>query len=138
MTTSTPTTPSTRVLNLVTGQWGPYYTLEPAQAVVAAHEQQTRGNYNTWDYPEPQAHPEFTQGSESVCCGDWAAMLDQSAPGAQGQNPCQQAHEAGYLANQAGQPLNSNPHPDDSPLFQAWGYGWMSKYRLDYEAARRW
>lgn len=127
------TSPSTRVLNLATGQWGPYYTLDPRQAVVAAYEQQTRGNWNTWTYPSPEAHPEFTLAEVSCCCGDWAAMLDQTTPGAQGQNPLQEAHESGWLASQAGQDLAANPYPADSPRYHAWEAGWYS-YKNTYRA----
>lgn len=62
----------THVFNLATGQ-GATFSLPPARAVVAAYEQFTRGNHNTWNYLDPVAHPEFVKGKLSVACGDWAA-----------------------------------------------------------------
>jgi hypothetical protein len=64
--------PMTRVYNLATNQVAAF-PLPPAQAVVAAYEQFTKRNFNTWQYAPASTHPEFTRGKVSVACGDWAA-----------------------------------------------------------------
>jgi hypothetical protein len=63
----------TTVFNLATGDEA-IYSLPPFEAVVAAHEQLTRGNYNTWDYRKPMEHGLLKIGKLSVSCGDWAAL----------------------------------------------------------------
>jgi hypothetical protein len=68
--------PLTRVFNLA-GNEVLGYSLPPSQAVIAAYEQLTRGNMNTWAYPKPEDHPQFVRGARSVSCGDWAASLNQ-------------------------------------------------------------
>lgn len=65
----------TVVRNLADAGRGQYriYSLDPKSAVVAAHEQST-GNYNTWDYPAFDEHPEAIEGDMCVACGDFAAF----------------------------------------------------------------
>ncbi len=60
----------TVVHNLSTGEKAEY-TLPPHEAVVAAHEGLTKGNWNTADYDMSQA----TVGDLTVSCGDWSALL---------------------------------------------------------------
>jgi hypothetical protein len=68
-----------KVENLSTGQVLEY-TLSPAQAVVAAYEQ-SRGNWNTWSYPDPANHPQFEEGVKTVRCGDWCVIkVDTGKP----------------------------------------------------------
>ena len=63
----------TKVLNLDTGKHT-VYSLSPEDAVVAAYEQ-SRGNYNTWQYPAFADHPEARRGQYSVSCGDFTALM---------------------------------------------------------------
>lgn len=49
--------------------------ISPEQAVVAAYEQ-SRGNFNTHDYPSPENHPQFRECTVSVSCGDFSALKD--------------------------------------------------------------
>lgn len=41
-----------------------------------------RVNFNTWDYPKPQDHPEFTESKSgaTVLCGDWSAFNEGEEP----------------------------------------------------------
>lgn len=59
------------VVNLSTGAERVYMGLTPAQAVVAAHEQADRGNFNTWNYDWTKA--KVSDSRETVACGDWTA-----------------------------------------------------------------
>lgn len=61
-----------RVLNLATGK-EQFYTCSPEKAVVAAYEQ-SRGNWNTWMYPEPDNHPKFSRGIAIATCGNFTAF----------------------------------------------------------------
>jgi len=65
---------SVEVIDLRTGKVHSLYSCTPEEAVVAAHEQ-SRGNWNTWDYDKSQA----TQGPSglTVFCGDFAAILEK-------------------------------------------------------------
>ena len=60
------------VLNLTTGKHTTY-SLPAEEAVVAAYEQ-SRGNFNTWQYATFADHPEARRGQYSVSCGDFAAI----------------------------------------------------------------
>lgn len=60
------------VLNLATGKTL-YYSCSPAQAVICAFEQ-TRGNFNTWEYAAPADHPHYRCTFRGHNCGDWAAF----------------------------------------------------------------
>jgi len=59
----------TTVFNLST-QKEITYGLPPHQAVIAAYEQYTMSNWNTWTY-NYISHPEFQQTDKFVTCGDW-------------------------------------------------------------------
>jgi hypothetical protein len=60
----------TEVTNLATGA-KITYSLPPEEAVVCAHEQ-SKGNYNTWDYSK-KPHPLLRDAGRFVSCGDWTA-----------------------------------------------------------------
>lgn len=62
----------TEVFNLAT-QESRFYCLSPEQAVIAAYEQFTCHNWNTWDYNYIN-HPEFVHLDDCVACGDWTAI----------------------------------------------------------------
>ena len=62
----------TKVLNLATSEYITY-SIPPEEAVVAAYEQ-SRGNWNTWQYPTFAEHLEARRGEYSVSCGDFAAI----------------------------------------------------------------
>jgi len=48
------------------------YSIEPAFAVIAAHEQSIRNN-NTWTYRKPENHPLYRNTRKGHLCGDfWA------------------------------------------------------------------
>lgn len=63
------------VLDLSTGNEFTYVGITPEKAVVACFEQQVRQNYNTWDYPSFDKHPNAVRGSATVACGDFTAIL---------------------------------------------------------------
>jgi len=63
----------TRVLDLATGKVL-VFSLPPAEAVQAAHEQ-ARGNNSTWDYVFHDAKVEFGSSGRTVFCGQFGAML---------------------------------------------------------------
>jgi hypothetical protein len=69
----------TQVLNLETGAMQAFSLLAP-QAVVAAFEQ-SRGNWNTWDY-DPVTHPhiEFGPSGRTVFCGPFGAIIEHRVP----------------------------------------------------------
>ena len=64
-----------KVLNLATGK-EVEYVISPEKAVVCAHEQFTRRNWNTWDYDFSQAV--VSNSGKTVRCGDWAAVRDMA------------------------------------------------------------
>ena len=66
----------TIVLNLLTGEIIEY-TCSPAQAVVAAYEQ-SKKNWNTWDYKQGKNHPEFAEGKWTVRCGNFCAKKNDA------------------------------------------------------------
>lgn len=45
-----------QVFDLKRGCWI-YYTLSPREAVIAAHQQYDRGNFNTWEYSRAKSDP---------------------------------------------------------------------------------
>ncbi|MGD9505978.1 MAG: hypothetical protein AB7W37_13765 [Syntrophobacteraceae bacterium] len=47
------------------------YSLPPAEAVVAAYEQNEKGNFRTSSYPKPSNHPAFGEYRRGFACGDW-------------------------------------------------------------------
>lgn len=49
------------------------YSLEPIEAVVAAYAQNTRHDYNTWNYHKYVGL--VVSGEITVACGDWCALL---------------------------------------------------------------
>lgn len=59
------------VYNLTTGEVLTYSS-SPEQAVVAAFEQ-SRGNFNTWDYDFSKAV--ITTNGRTVYCGDFSAFM---------------------------------------------------------------
>lgn len=66
----------TSVLNLKTGQ-SRVYCLPPYQAVVAAHAQMERGDYNTWSYADKYAR-KVKAGAATVSCGNCSALLSRT------------------------------------------------------------
>ncbi len=62
----------TQVLDLDTGEYTGY-SCPPEQAVVAAREQ-SKGNWNTWEYPAFADHPEASRGTYTVSCGNFTAI----------------------------------------------------------------
>lgn len=61
------------VFNLRTAKYGPTYVgITPRQAVIAAYAQ-SRGDYNTWDYPHKYDHL-VIKGDHCVACGDYSAL----------------------------------------------------------------
>ena len=70
-------TPVTEVKNLDDPGFSAVYTLDAAQAVIAAFEQYSRGNWNTWQYPTPANCPDLAwgQSGRTVSRGPFCAML---------------------------------------------------------------
>lgn len=53
------------------GQVEQVFNLPPKEAVIAAYEQ-SKGNYNTWTYPD---NPDYlVWGKRTVCAGNFAAL----------------------------------------------------------------
>ena len=46
------------------------YSIEPAFAVIAAHENSIRNNA-TWKYPKPENHPLYRKTRKGHYCGDF-------------------------------------------------------------------
>lgn len=65
---------TTKVLHLNTDKHQ-VYSLPPEEAVIAAYEQ-SRGNYNTWQYAAFADHSETRRGQYSVSCGDFTALME--------------------------------------------------------------
>lgn len=68
----------TTVFNLATGEYGPIYTLEPRDAVIAAHAQVDQRNFATWEY-EALYGAMVVEGEHTVRCGDFSAMKEAHA-----------------------------------------------------------
>lgn len=62
----------TTVLNLMTGEHITYCSISPLMAVVCAYEQ-SRNNWNTWDYNFIN-HPALEQTDLCLFCGDFGAV----------------------------------------------------------------
>lgn len=77
MTEPSPSSPSlVRVMNLQTGEICEY-ACPPAEAVVCAHEQYTRGNWNTADYDFSRVETNLW----TYTCGDWTALRREAWAG---------------------------------------------------------
>jgi len=63
----------TKVLDLDTGQ-EQYFSVPPCFAVIAAYEQ-SRGNWNSWDYPQNHPLLRFGQSGQTVFCGSFGSIL---------------------------------------------------------------
>jgi hypothetical protein len=49
------------------------YTLDPAQAVIAAYEQMVNRNFNTWTYRNPAGYAGYIRTAKGhYCNGYWA------------------------------------------------------------------
>jgi hypothetical protein len=66
----------TMVMNLLDDR-KEIYDLPPDRAVVAAYEQNERGNFESWDYLLPNAHLHFKEYTNGFACGDWVARKQQ-------------------------------------------------------------
>ncbi|WP_018234366.1 hypothetical protein [Thioalkalivibrio thiocyanodenitrificans] len=64
--------PITRVINMSTEQ-ELSYSLPPEKAVVCAHEQYSRRNWNTWSYDFSKARASVS--GRTVSCGDWVTLV---------------------------------------------------------------
>lgn len=69
MTTATPIT----TLNLATGEERVYVGLDARRAVIAAHAQADKGDYNTWNYEHRYGGLPRVAPLGTWCLGDWAA-----------------------------------------------------------------
>lgn len=62
------------VFNLATGRYGPSFTLDARESVIAAHAQ-SLGDWNTWDYEKNYGDQvvefETASGCPVVRCGDF-------------------------------------------------------------------
>lgn len=64
----------TDVFNLTTGEVVSY-DLDPVLAVLAAHMQMDKHNYNWWGYPPIQDVVRVSSSGKSVAAGEWTALV---------------------------------------------------------------
>lgn len=61
----------TKVYNLENPDLVWIYSLPPDEAVIAAYEQQTKKNYNTYNYKKPNNHEQYLKTKYGHVCGDF-------------------------------------------------------------------